>query len=312
MSSQARLFPNMPDAGTGLELVPLAGRIGVQVHGIRLGADLPDGVMALLRTALERHKVLFFRDQSHLDDAAHQAFGRHWGSPVTHPTAPDQKGDFLLELDSRHGGKSNIWHTDVTFLADYPAASILRGVVIPPAGGDTMWANTAAAYERLPEPLRLLADTLWAVHSNDYDYAVNQTDTDEELDAYQAAFIETVFEAEHPLVRVHPVTGERTMVLGSFFKHFVGLNSTDSRRLFETFQYHITRPENVVRWHWQPGDAIIWDNRATQHYAIDDYGDQHRVVRRVTIQGDVPVGIDGRRSRQLRPAAAPDLRVVNG
>lgn len=310
MSAAAKSFANRPDPESSLDIVAVAGRIGAEIRGVRLGSWLDDATMALLGAALARHKVLFFRDQSHLDDAGHQAFGRRWGQPVTHPTAPDQKGEFLLELDSRHGGKANVWHTDVTFMAAYPSASILRAVAIPPAGGDTMWANTVEAYQRLPRPLQVLADTLWAVHSNDYDYAVNMTEQDDNLDAYQAEFISTVFEAEHPVVRIHPVTGERALVLGSFFKQFVGLNSSDSRRLFEILQGHITRAENTVRWQWRAGDVAIWDNRATQHYAIDDYGDQHRVVRRVTIQGDVPVAIDGRRSRQLKPAPVPELSVV--
>ena len=310
MTQAAKPYPHQPDPDCGLDVVALAGRIGAEIRGVKVDAGLDDAMMAALGRALVRHKVLFFRDQAHLDDAGHQAFGRRWGMPVTHPTAPDQKGDFLLELDSRHGGKANVWHTDVTFMASYPSASILRAVAIPPAGGDTMWANTVAAYERLPRPLQALADTLWAVHSNDYDYAVNMTEQDGELDAYQEAFISTVFEAEHPVVRVHPVSGERAIVLGGFFKQFVGFNSSDSCKLFEILQSHITRAENTVRWGWRAGDVAIWDNRATQHYAIDDYGTQHRVVRRVTIQGDVPVSVDGRRSRQIRPAAVPDLRVV--
>ena len=303
-------FANAADPGSTLDIVPVAGRIGAEVRQVVLGGDMDAGLVAQLKRALARHKVLFFRDQGHLDDAGHQAFGRLWGVPTTHPTAPAQVGDFLLELDSRHGGKANTWHTDLTFVASYPSASILRAVTIPPAGGDTVWANTAEAYARLPEPLRILADTLWAVHSNDYDYAANQTEPDEGTDAYQAEFISTVFEAAHPLVRVHPETGERTLVLGAFFKQFEGLGFADSRRLFETFQAHITRLENTIRWRWREGDVAIWDNRATQHYAIDDYGDQRRVVRRVTIHGDVPVAIDGKASRQVRPERLPDLKVA--
>jgi len=311
MNVPARRYPNQPDPA-GLDIVAVAGRIGGEVRGVVLGAELDNTTLAALHTALARHKVLFFRDQHQLDDAGHQAFGRRWGRPVTHPTAPAQKGEFLLELDSRHGGKSNVWHTDVTFMAAYPSASILRAVIIPPAGGDTVWANTVEAYNHLPPPLRALADTLWAVHSNDYDYAVNQTEKDEGSAAYQAEFVSTVFEAEHPLVRVHPVTGERTLVLGSFFKQFSGLGQADSRRLFETFQTHITRLENTVRWRWREADVAIWDNSATQHYAIDDYAAQRRVVRRVTIQGDVPVSVDGRESRQISPAVIPELRASVG
>ena len=310
MPDTAPMYPNQPDAGSILTIVPVAGRIGGEVQGLTLTPDLDTATLEALHAALARHKVLFFRDQHQFDDAAHQAFGRRWGQPVTHPTAPQQTGDFLLELNSKEGGKSNMWHTDVTFTQAYPAGAILRAAVIPPAGGDTCWANTVEAYARLPAPLRALADTLWAVHSNEYDYAINQTERDAGMDAYQAEFVSTVFEAEHPLVRIHPVTGEKTMVLGAFFKAFVGMNSADSRRLYDTFQAHITRLENTVRWRWRSGDVVIWDNRATQHYAIDDIGDQLRVVRRVAIGGDVPVAVDGRRSRQLLPAAMPELRVA--
>lgn len=303
-------FPNLPDPASGLDIEAVGGRIGAEVRQVRLGAELDDATLDRLKRALARHKVLFFRDQHHLDDAGHQAFGRRWGTPTTHPTAPAQVGDFLLELDSRHGGKANTWHTDLTFVTAYPAASILRAVTIPPAGGDTVWANTAEAYARLPEPLRQLADTLWAIHSNDYDYAANQTEPDEGTDAYQAEFIATIYEAAHPLVRVHPETGEKTLVLGAFFKQFEGVSASDSRRLYETFQGHITRLENTVRWRWREGDIAIWDNRATQHYAIDDYGNQRRVVRRVTIHGQAPVAVDGRTSRQVRPAKLPELRVA--
>jgi alpha-ketoglutarate-dependent taurine dioxygenase len=310
MIGQPLDFPNMPDQNDGLDTLAVAGRIGGEVRGINLGADLSEPVLLALRRALARHKVLFFRNQQHLDDAAHQTFAKRWGKPVGHPTAPFQSGDFLLELDSQHGGKSNVWHTDMTFTASYPSASILRGVVIPPAGGDTVWANTVQAYAHLPAPLRSLVDTLWAVHSNDYDYAANQTQKDAGTDAYQADFISTIYEAEHPVVRVHPMTGERSLVLGSFFRQFVGLGASDSRRLFETLQSHITRLENTVRWRWQTGDVAIWDNYATQHYAIDDYGAQRRVVRRVTISGEAPVAIDGSRGRQMKPAPQRDSKVA--
>jgi taurine dioxygenase len=293
-----------------VDIVPVSGRIGGEVRGVRLGGDLGDHTVLALKQALNRFKVLFFRDQHHLDDVGHQQFGRRWGTPTTHPTAPAQVGDFLLELDSHHGGKANTWHTDLTFMASYPSASILRAVTIPPAGGDTVWANTVEAYARLPEPLRVLADALRAVHSNDYDYAANQTEPDEGTDRYQEAFISTVYEAEHALVRLHPETGERSLVLGAFFKQFVGVSASDSRRLYDSFQAHITRLENTVRWRWREGDVAIWDNRATQHYAIDDYGDEKRVVRRVTIEGEATIGIDGQQGRQLRPMKIPELRAV--
>ena len=124
----------------------------------------------------------------------------------------------------------------------------------------------------------------------------------EQIERHRNVFAATVYETQHPVVRVHPITGERTLVLGQFVKSLVGLSSADSRRIYDTLQEHVTRLENTVRWRWRAGDVAIWDNRATQHYAIDDYGDQPRVVRRVTLGGDVPVGIDGQRSRTIRKA----------
>lgn len=278
---------------------PIGGRIGAEVRGVTLSAHLDDDAIAAINHALLEHKVLFFRGQSHLDDAAQEAFAARFGETVAHPTVPSlSSGSRLLELDSKHGTRANSWHTDVTFVDAYPKISILRGVVIPPAGGDTVWANTAAAYANLPEVLRDLADKLWALHSNAYDYAAtrNVPDTESERE-YRKQFTSTLYETEHPVVRVHPETGERTLVLGHFVQRFIGLSQRDSDRLAELFHDHVTRLENTVRWRWTQGDVAIWDNRATQHYAVADYGDAHRVVRRATVHGDVPVGIDGRKSR---------------
>jgi taurine dioxygenase len=288
------------------KLFPVAGRIGAEVRDIRLGADLERTTLAALGKALGRYKVLFFRGQDHLDDELQEAFAAALGAPVPHPTVPVKSGSsYLLELDSENGGRANAWHTDVTFVADYPKASILRAVTVPDHGGDTVWANTATAYESLPPVLRTLADSLRAIHSNAYDYATTRTDaTPEALKRYREVFTSTVYETEHPLVRVHPETGERTLVLGNFFKNFVGLSSADSARLYAILQDHITKLENTVRWRWAAGDVAIWDNRATQHYAINDYGDQRRVMRRVTLAGDVPVGPDGRESVSHKPEAA--------
>ncbi|AXB78771.1 TauD/TfdA family dioxygenase [Novosphingobium sp. P6W] len=289
----------MTITATRLEVLPVSGRIGAEITGAKLGGDLDAATVAGIRAALLTHKVVFLREQGHLDDGAHQAFARTLGTPVGHPTLPGDGGDFLLELDSHRGGKANSWHTDVTFVPDYPAISILRAVLVPPAGGDTTWANCVSAYERLPASLRGLADGLWAVHSNDYDYTANQEAPDAALDAYQATFASTIIETEHPLVRVHPETGERALVLGSFFKRFVGHGQDEGRRLYDLFQSHVTRLENTVRWRWRVGDVAIWDNRATQHYAIDDYNGAHRVMRRVTLAGEVARGMDGRSSRRI-------------
>ncbi|MBW7473827.1 TauD/TfdA family dioxygenase [Paenibacillus oenotherae] len=290
---------------TGIEILPVAGRIGAEIRGVKLSADLDPGQAAAIREALLKYKVIFFRGQNHLDDAGQESLAGLFGAPVAHPTVPIKQGtDYLLELNSAHGGRADSWHTDVSFVDAYPQASILRSIVVPESGGDTVWANTAAAYEHLPEHLRHFVDGLWAVHSNEYDYAAQKSDIPEESARhYREVFTSTKYETEHPLVRVHPETGERTLLLGHFAKKIIGLSSADSANLITLLQNHIIRPENTVRWRWSAGDVVIWDNRATQHYAVNDYGDQQRIVRRVTVDGDVPVSIDGRKS--VTRAGAP-------
>ncbi|RJE89188.1 TauD/TfdA dioxygenase family protein [Paracoccus onubensis] len=284
-----------------LETLQVTPVIGAEIRGVQLSGDLDDLVIDEIKTLVARHKVVFFRDQHHLDDAGQEAFASRLGELVAHPTQHVRKGtSSLLELDSSHGGRADQWHTDITFVPAYPKYSVLRGVVIPETGGDTIWANTSAAYEALPPALKQLADSLRAVHSNSYDYAAQRPKaTEVEKKHYREVFSSKVFQAEHPVVRVHPETGERTLLLGSFVQRITGLSRSDTHKIYELFQGYITAPENTVRWRWRVGDIAIWDNRATQHVAINDYGDAHRVVRRVTTEGDTPVGIDGRRSVKL-------------
>ncbi|WP_432113769.1 TauD/TfdA dioxygenase family protein [Streptomyces sp. S1] len=294
-------------AAQGITVQKVGGRLGAVISGVRLGGDLPAETVAEIRAALLAHKVVFFRGQDHLDEEAQEAFGRLLGTPVAHPTVPSADGRYSFPIDSDYGGRANQWHTDVTFVPAYPAFSILRAVVIPPYGGNTLWANTATAYENLPESLRALADGLRAVHSNDYDYAALRPGVlPEQLVRFREIFASTKFLTEHPVVRVHPETGERTLLLGNFVQRISGLTGADSRDLFSLFQRHVERPENTVRWQWQVGDVAIWDNRATQHYGVDDSDEHDRKLRRVTIDGDVPVGVDGRSSVLLAPESVPD------
>ncbi|MDM0014643.1 TauD/TfdA family dioxygenase [Variovorax sp. J22P168] len=305
--------PSAFDTSIGdLRIRRVAGNIGGEVQDIRLGSHLSADVIEQLNAALVKHKVLFFRDQKHLDDQEHQAFGARFGRTVAHPTVPAPQGTKLFELDaSKGGGRADSWHTDVTFVDAFPKISILRGVTIPAYGGDTVWANTAVAYERLPAQLKQLADTLWAVHSNDYDYGADRVVVEEErLRHHRKVFVSAVYEAEHPVVHVHPVSGERALLLGHFVKKLVGLTSSESARIFELLQNRVTRLENTVRWNWRQDDVAIWDNRATQHFAINDYGSQPRLVRRVTVHGETAVALDGQRSRtRSRPEATNDAHI---
>jgi alpha-ketoglutarate-dependent sulfate ester dioxygenase len=282
-----------------LDVRPITPAIGAEIHGVRLSGDLPAATVTAIRDALLRYRVVFFRGQGHLDEAEHQAFARLLGPLVAHPTVPPLAGtEAVLDIDAENGRASR-WHTDVTFVEAFPLFSVLRGVEIPPVGGDTVWANTVAAYATLPPVLRGLADQLWALHSNVYDYAATRPNaTARQVQRYETVFKSTVYETEHPVVQVHPLTGERAIILGYFVRGFLGVSSTDSAHLFAMLQDHVTRLENMVRWRWSAGDVVIWDNRATQHKAIDDYGDQPRIVRRVTIDGPVSAGIDGRHGKR--------------
>lgn len=284
-----------------LTIQPITGRIGATVSGVRV-TDLTDQQFAEIHQALLRHKALFFRDQ-HLSDAEQEAFASRFGDLVVHPTTPSEENTAgILEVDSERS-RANSWHTDISFVVDYPKITFLRGEVIPESGGDTVFANTVSAYEDLPEPLRQLAGSLWVRHTNDYDYAAPKQIEAVANKRFREQFTSTVYESEHPLVRVHPETGEKALLLGHFANRIVGLNSRDSRALLDLFQSHIVRLENIVRWRWSKGDLAVWDNRATQHIAVDDYGSARRIVRRSTVHGEIPVSVSGESSRAIKPSA---------
>jgi alpha-ketoglutarate-dependent taurine dioxygenase len=299
----------------------LGKHIGARIDGVRLDGGLDATVVGRIREALLRHKVIFFRHQQHLDEEGHFAFAKRLGAPIRVfgpnciPDGPP--GVSLVDSDR---GKATHWHTDHTFSLDIPRASILRAVTLPKYGGSTLWASTAAAYKALPAPLKHLSENLWAMHSsNRYDqlgyirgvgcvlvpggfpaayHALDDTNLlGNQLRAAQEEA--STFRTEHPVVRVHPATGERALLLGQWARGFVGLDNYESQSIFELLQTRITLPENTIRWDWEPGDVAIWDNYATQHRAVDDYDGQRRVMHRVTLIGEVPVDVHGRRSRQI-------------
>lgn len=283
-----------------LEVSKVTERIGAVIDGIRLSGDVSPGLVAHINAALLEHKVIFFRGQHHLDGEGQLAFAALLGTvTASHPTV--RLGNSLLPIDSDGAGKgATQWHTDVTFIDRIPKFSILRAIALPAYGGTTMWANTVAGYESLPRSLRALADELWALHSNEFDYAGPRTALVEAAkDAYGAAIKPAPFQTEHPVVRMHPETGERALLLGSFTRHLVGLSTQESAAIFGVLQERATKLDHTLRWNWRPGDVAIWDNRATQHRAIDDYGVQKRSLSRVTLAGDIPVGISGERSRVI-------------
>jgi alpha-ketoglutarate-dependent sulfate ester dioxygenase len=291
-----------------IEVRPLAGRIGAELAGVDTGTDLGDETIDEIRNALLIHRVVFLRHQT-LDYARQVVLAQRFGSlTLGHPTLASPPGQpFLEEIDSAKGAPANQWHTDVTFVDRPPAFTFLHGLVIPPVGGDTIWANTVAGYEHLPAELRSLAETLRIVHSNLHDYAAPANRAEEQdavMKAHRAQFVSTEYRTEHPAVRVHPETGESSLMLGGFAQAVVGLGPQASRDLIRILQDYVVRVENTVRWRWHVGDLAIWDNRATQHIAVFDYGRAHRRCERVTVAGPVPIGVDGRPSVSLRGDAS--------
>jgi taurine dioxygenase len=218
-----------------------------------------------------------------------------------HPVVPGASGHpAILELDGAAGGRNARWHTDVTFVATPPAYSVLVGDHTPAYGGDTLWADLRTGYERLAPGLQALVDGLDAVHrisplaywGEPFDTALSRADAEALLRA--ASEVPPVI---HPVVRVHPVTGRRALFVNpGFTTHLVGLSRIQSDGLLRLLHEHTTQPELVLRHRWQPDDVVLWDNQATMHYAIDDYGDAERRMRRVTVRGDRPRGVDGRES----------------
>jgi len=289
-----------------LEVTKVGGHIGAVVSGLQIGAGLDPAVIAEFRAALLEHKVVFLRDQHQATEEDHYEFAAQLGEVTSpHPTV---KGDgrAILPIDSEQG-KANSWHTDVTFVDRIPAISVLRAITLPPYGGTTVWANTVHAYTSLHPALQALVGRLRAVHSNQYDYSIERPQIgglDVKEESYRAEFRHKLFLTEHPVVRIHPETKEPALLLGHFAQSFPGLSSSDFHDLFGVLQRHITKLENTVRWSWRPGDIAIWDNRATQHYAVADYDDLPRKLHRITVAGDVPVGIGGDTSTVIQGDAS--------
>lgn len=285
---------------SGIEIQKVTANIGARVSGVDIAKPLDEEQISAIREALNVHKALVF-DEVDLDDEGQQAFVRHFGDLTTaHPTVSAVDGaPNVLPVDSERGRAANHWHTDVTFVLNPPQASTLRSITIPPYGGETLIASSAAAYRDLPEPLRQLADNLWAEHTNDYDYAVPDEELDEQQAAQRAQFTSINFRTAHPVVRVHPLTGERGLFIGGFAQRIVGLSVGESRKILDILQAYVTRPENVLRHRWSPNQLVLFDNRITQHYAVDNYDGQPRRLHRVTIAGDIPVGIEGKESYSI-------------
>lgn len=278
----------------GLDLRRLSPHLGAEVTGVDLCAPMSDAFVDLIRGSLVRHKVLFFRDQD-LDPDSQRAFAERFGAlteahPVMEALAEDHPEIWQID-SSTFNGRNDIWHTDVTFVERPPLGSILRAVRVPQFGGDTNWADLEAAYRSLSPGLQRLADSLTALHDGEAEFneILREKGGESRWEGQLFAGFEPV---EHPVVRVHPETGRKSLFVNrGFTTKIVGVSEAESRHLLDIFFAAIEKPENTIRHHWQAGDVVFWDNRSTAHYANDDYGNFRRIMHRITIRGDKPKGV---------------------
>ena len=284
---------SLPDS---IKVEPLTCAIGAQLSNVDLGVASRDpGLVAEIRALLLKHRVLFLRDQD-ITRAEHVAFARHFGELEDHPVAgsdPDHPG--LVRIykspDSPNDRYENAWHTDATWRDKPPFGCVLRCVECPPVGGDTMWANMVLAYDKLPEHVKTQIAGLRARHSIEASFGAAMP-VEKRL-ALHAQFPD----AEHPVVRTHPETGEKILFVNAFSTHFTNFHTAANVRVGQDYthggsdllRYLISQaaiPEYQVRWRWKPNSMAMWDNRSTQHYAVIDYPPCHRKMERAGIIGD--------------------------
>ena len=282
---------------TGVKVTRIGGRVGALIENVQLSGNLDSRTIAVIREAVLDHKLVFVRQQRGTPTEI-EAFAELYGEPEAHPMrAPQGTERFGFEMDYSTEWRADHWHTDFSFRHEFTDGGILYPTKLPAFGGDTVWANTAAAYQSLPQSLREMADKLWAVHSSARSPQLMYADnTPEALEFHRQYNASVGSAARHPVVRVHPVTGERSLLLGNFVDVFEGFTRTATNALYEMLQFYILAPENTIRWQWQMGDVAIWDNRATQHYGVRDFRPEPRVMRRIQLKPSIPVGVDGTKS----------------
>jgi taurine dioxygenase len=275
-----------------IEITPVTPTIGAEVRGVDLSQPLERGDLAVVEQALYDHLVLFFRDQHDLDPASQCAFAAHFGPFERHPFArphPDFGEVVVLDQTTPERDGANNWHSDSSFMERPAFGSVLRAVQLPPQGGDTIWASMHAAYEALSPLLRELLEQCSAMHDIvvPLERAVREGHSIAGVDEVRAQWPAV----RHPVVRTHPVTGRKILYVNSnFATRICELGEAESRAMLDFLFAHLQRPEFQVRLHWEPGTVAFWDNRCTQHYAVPDYTGHRRVMHRVTLEGERPVG----------------------
>ena len=275
---------------THFQVVPIAGALGAEVAGVDLAADLDDATVAALRGAWLQHLVLFFRDQD-LPPARFLAFARRFGEPIEYPFVKglDDVPEIIpvLKLETERVNFGGIWHSDTAYLDVPPMASMLVAREVPAAGGDTEFANMYQAYETLSSGMKRLLDGLLAVNSSAA-ADVSRTREDRLKDSARPD-ARKEYTAAHPVVRVHPETGRRALYVNvAHTVRFEGMTEEESAPLLQHLYRHQVRPEFTCRFRWRPGSVAFWDNRCTQHNAINDYHGQRRHMRRLTVGAQAP------------------------
>ncbi len=265
---------------------PLCPTIGAEIHGVDLAKPLDVQTFEEIRRAFLAYKVIFFRDQR-IETDEHIAFSRRFGELEIHPFAPHEEGHPEV-MQLRHGpqsrGTENNWHSDVTWRREPSLGSVLRAVEVPEVGGDTLFADMHAAYERLSSELKRQLEGVVAVH--DFTRVFGRGLAKEKLERMQAEYPPV----EHPVIRTHPETGEKGIYVNvAFTSHIQGMKEEESRQLLRHLYRQAWFPEVQCRFHWEKDSIAFWDNRITQHYAASDYFPKVRRMERVTIVGDRPV-----------------------
>jgi len=281
-----------------MKVEKLTAHIGAQLHGVDLAeAARNDDLFGELKAALLEHKVLFLRGQE-IGKADHVAFAERFGPLEDHPVAgsdPDHPGLVCIykDLDSPPDFYENAWHCDATWRECPPMGAVLRCLEGPVVGGDTLWSNMAKAYADLPGHVKQTIAPLKARHSIEATFGARMSE------AQRHALKAQYPDAEHPVVRTHPETGEKVLFVNGFTTHFTNYHTAENVRYGQDYapggasllQYLIGRaaiPEYQVRWRWQPNSVAIWDNRSTQHYAVMDYAPTVRRMERAGVIGDRP------------------------
>ena len=281
--------PAMPAA---IAIHPVAGTLGAEVSGIDLSGELSAQTVSALRRAWLDYLVLFFRDQD-LPPARFLALARRFGEPIEYPFVRGLDGFPeiipVLKLEHERVNFGGIWHSDTAYLDRPPMASMLIAREVPPAGGDTLFANMYQAYDTLSDGMKRLLEGLSAVNSSAA-ADVSRTREDRLRDSARAD-AKREYVATHPVVRVHPETGRRARDVNvAHTLRFEGMTAEESAPLLQYLYQHQVRPELTCRFRWQPGSLAFWDNRCTQHHAVNDYQGHRRLLHRITLAGDTPRG----------------------